>query len=110
MITFPILLGLHHMVVVISVKFNGQFQSRTIKIQNVITDAILTTKLETSYLFFLQPVPKCTFSRCPISAEFTSIGFHFRSIENVNGFVLFIGCQRPLPPSNLRGGTFVTAI
>lgn len=104
LITFPVLFGLDHVVVVIPVKFYSQFQSRTIKIQNVIPSTVLTTKLETSYLFFLQPVPKGSFSRCPMSAEFTPIGFQFRSIEHVNSLVLFTGFQRPLTPSNLRGG------
>ena len=110
LISFPVLFGLDHVVVVIPVKFYGQFQSRTIKIQNVIADAILTTKLKTSYLFFLQPVPKAPFRWCTISAKFTSIGFHFGSVENVDSFILFTSFQRPLTPSNLRGGIFVTTI
>lgn len=104
LVSLPVLFRHGHVIVVITIKFNGKFQSRTVKVQDMMANTELTTKLEASNLLAFQPVPKSSFGWSPISAEFPSVGFHLGSIENVDNSFLLVGFQRPLAPSNLRGG------
>ena len=98
LVSLPVLFRHGHVIVVITIKFNGKFQSRTVKVQDMMANTELTTKLEASNLLAFQPVPKSSFGWSPISTEFPSVGFHP---------LVF---NAPLPPLILEGEYLVISI